>query len=435
MLETHPREAGRNLSVLGRLLLVEREQDLWEDETAILPPPLAKFRRRSREFAETFIRPRALEVEMDLAEFDPVPLLKESAKRGFQTMFLSWPWGSASVRGTMAMPSPTFVAVLKAEEFCAACAGIGLVLCAHDLGVAPLLLSGTWTGFKWLRKIYSRINSGEKCVAAFAITEPGAGSDVEETEGAAKAKIVSRAKRTEGGYILNGRKCFISDGGIADYVTFFAALENEGIESWTCFLVESTMKGYSLGRREKKMGQKAGDATELILEDVFVPEDHRIGAERSGWALNRNVLNYSRPAVGAIAVGIARGAVESCIEFCRKTRLGNKRLIDYQDVQIEIAEMMIQLMAARALVWHTGRYGLPRQGISAAAKVFGGDAAFAICNRAMELMGDHGYLHAHGVEKAMRDCRLNQIYEGTNQINRLALIEDAWETDIEKSSQ
>jgi len=434
MLPTHMKQATQNLSFLGRLLVAEREADLWEEETKTLPWPLARQRRLYRAFADQFLRPRALEVDQHLAEFDPWPLWHEAALRGFQTEFLPRPFGTASLLNLASMPSPLFATALKAEEFCAACGGLALMLLAHDLGAAPLLLSGTWTGFNWLRKMYARIRAGEKVAAAFAITEPGAGSDVEETEGAARARLVSRARKTAGGYLLNGRKCFISDGGIASYITFFACLDKEGAESWTCFLVESGMKGFAVGRREKKMGQKAADASELILEDVLVPEDHRIGPERSGWALNRNTLNYSRPAVGAIAVGIARGALERCIEFCRTTRLGNKRLADYQEVQLELAEMTIQLTAARALVWHCGRYRFPAQGMSAMAKCFGGDTAFAICNKAMELMGDHGYLHGHGVEKALRDCRLNQIYEGTNQINRLALIEDAWETDFAKAS-
>ena len=434
MLRTHPKSARENLNFIARRLMVERELDLWEDETDALPAVLAARRRRCKAFADRFIRPRALEVETGLAEFDPWPLMLESMRWGFQTEFLPWPWGTASLRGMAAMPSPLFGAMLKVEEFCAACGGLALMLMAPDLGAAPLAISGTWTGFNWLRKIYAKILAGEKCTTAFAITEPSAGSDAEETEGAAKAKVMSRAKKVNGGYLLNGRKCFISDGAIASHITFFAALENEGYESWTCFLVEKDMKGFSLGRKEKKMGQKAGDATELVLEDVFVPEANRIGPERSGWALNRNVLNYSRPAVGAIAVGIARGAFERCLEFCRATRLGNRRLVDYQDVQLELAEMSIQLSAARALVWHTGRFRLPRQGVSATAKVFAGDTGFAVCNKAMELMGDHGYLHGHGVEKALRDVRLNQIYEGTNQINRLALIEDAWETDFGKKA-
>jgi alkylation response protein AidB-like acyl-CoA dehydrogenase len=191
------------------------------------------------------------------------------------------------------------------------------------------------------------------------------------------------------------------------------------------------MKGFSLGRHEKKMGQRGGDATELILEDVFIPDENRVGAERAGWAINRNVLNTSRPAVGAIGLGIGRGAWESCLDFCRRTRLGGKRLIEYQDVQIEIAGMFAKLLACRAMVWHTvSRYLPPMPLQSAACKSYCADTAVEVCEKAMEIMGDHSYLLANNVEKPLRDARLCQIYEGTNQINRLAMIEDIWERDL-----
>jgi len=270
---------------------------------------------------------------------------------------------------------------------------------------------------------------------AFAITEPGAGSDVEDTEGALKARVVTRAKKVEGGYVVSGRKVFISDGGIADYITLFACLGGEGVESWTCFVLEKGMKGFTLGRHEKKMGQKGGDATELILEEVFVPEKNRVGPERAGWAINRNVLNTSRPAVGAIALGIARGAFEHCLDFCRETRLGPKLLIEYQDVQITLAEMLAKLMASRSLVWHTASRFLPPFGLaSAAAKSYCADIAVEVGERCMELLGDHAYLHSRSVEKPLRDARLCQIYEGTNQINRLQMIEELWDQDRMKGS-
>jgi alkylation response protein AidB-like acyl-CoA dehydrogenase len=267
---------------------------------------------------------------------------------------------------------------------------------------------------------------------AFAITEPGAGSDVEETEGGAKAKLVTTVKYApeKKGYILNGRKCFISDGAIADKVTVYAKIGDEGIESWTCFLVERGMPGFSVGRSERKMGQRASDASELIFDNVFVPNKNVVGKLRSGWANNRNVLNYSRPAVGSMALGHGRGAFERCLEFCRKTNLGPKRLIEYQDVQMELADMAISLWAARSMIWQSCRQFRCYQSASASAKVFASDTAFKVCNQAMELMGDCGYLHAHGVERAWRDSRLTQIYEGTNQINRLALFEHHLSTDF-----
>jgi len=143
------------------------------------------------------------------------------------------------------------------------------------------------------------------------------------------------------------------------------------------------------------------------------------------------VLNYSRPAVGAIALGIARGALEHAIEFCNSTRLGGKPLIAYQDVQMRIAEMVAKVQAMRGLVWQSVRYRLPFQAAGAIAKSYCSDTAWEVCTAAMELLGDHGYLHSNSVEKAARDARLTQIYEGTNQINRLAIIESQTGPDAE----
>ncbi|HUT52606.1 MAG TPA: acyl-CoA dehydrogenase family protein [bacterium] len=425
---THLDVAKRHLPMIGRLMVRKRYGDFWEEETRTLPWPFGGLRRKYKAFADEYIRPRALGVDQDVSALDKEWLFTEYARRGWASELLPWPIGGMKVA---ALRSYGLHAALKMEELCAACGGIALMLGAHDLGMAPLLMSGDLKVlWDWTIPIYKRLNKGERAVWAFAITEPGAGSDVEETEGALKARVVTRAKRAEGGYVLNGRKVFISDGGIADYVTVFACLGDEGVESWTCFVVESGMKGFTKGRREKKMGQKAGDATELIFEDVFVPDRNRVGPERSGWALNRNVLNFSRPVVGAIALGIARGAFEHCLEFCQNTRQGPRRLVEYQEVQLALAEMMIRLMAGRSLIWHAGRFMPPLPLTSAAAKVFCSDTAVTVCASAMDIMGDHAYMHGNYVEKALRDARLTQIYEGTNQINRLGIIEDMWEHEL-----
>jgi alkylation response protein AidB-like acyl-CoA dehydrogenase len=192
---------------------------------------------------------------------------------------------------------------------------------------------------------------------------------------------------------------------------------------FTCFVVERGRAGFHTGRREHKLGQKACDATQLYFDDVFVPARNLVGTERSGWALNRNTLNYSRVPVGAMALGIARGAVETATRFARETRLGGRPLVAYQEVQLALAEMWLDTMAMRGLVWQGARYARPTQGVASAAKAFCADTGLRVTSRAMELLGDHGYLAAHGVEKALRDVRLNQIYEGTNQINYLAFME------------
>ncbi len=417
-----PKEARSRLNILGRLLYDVRSIDLWSRDTATLPRVFRAMRRRYREFAQREISPLALQADLDPSSVDVKGLFLESAKEGFQTELTPWPIGNASYRAIL--HSFILAPVLKAEEFCAACGGLGLALLAHELGMAPLFASGDLGAlFRWMRGIYREIREGEPAIAAFAITEPGAGSDVEETQGAAKARIGCRARKAPGGWRISGTKVFISDGAVARWITLFAALEKEGVESWTCFLLDKGMEGLSVGRSERKMGQRVADASELVLEEVFVPDERVVGPLRGGWGINRNVLNFSRPVVGAIALGIARGAFERALDFCHATRLGNRPLVSYQDVQLELADMLLKIQAMRALVWQAARYRVPFQASGSITKVFCSDTAWEVCNQAMVLLGDHGFLHSHGVEKAARDARLTQIYEGTNQINRLAIVE------------
>jgi alkylation response protein AidB-like acyl-CoA dehydrogenase len=424
-----PEVARLQLNALGRLLYDADPKTLWDRDTATLPWTFRRLRRRCRDFAAAHIAPFALQADLDPHGFDVHKLFVLAARAGFQTEFMPWPWGTLNPAGFVR--SMLMAPVLKAEEFCTACAGLGLSLLAHELGIAPLFVSGDRRAyFKWLGRIYREIKAGEPAVAAFAITEPGAGSDVEDTEGGEKARLGCRWRKVAGGYRLNGRKCFISGGGASRWITFFAAEEGKGLESWTCFLLDKSMAGLSVGRREKKMGQRASDASEIVLEDVFAPDERVIGAVGAGWAINRNVLNYSRAVVGAIALGTARGAFERAVQFCRETRLGDRRLLDYQDVQIALADMMVTLSAMRATAWHAARYRVPFQAGGSVAKTFCADKAWEVCNAAMELLGDHGYLHGHGVEKAARDARLAQIYEGTNQINRLAVFEGQMEAEF-----
>jgi alkylation response protein AidB-like acyl-CoA dehydrogenase len=417
-----PREARHALSALGKLLYDADAVALWERDSQTLPSGLREARARYRRFAETRLAPQALAADRDPHSVDVRALFQAAAREGFQTEFMPPPWGTLKVSSVL--HSILLGPALKAEEFCAACGGLALSILAHDLGVAPLFLSGDLRGyFRLLGRIYREINAGQPAIVAFAITEPGAGSDVEDTEGATRARLGCHYRRVAGGFVLDGRKCFISDGAVARWVTLFAAERGRGVESWTCFLVDRGMPGFSVGRQERKMGQRAADASELVLEDVFVPDDRVVGSVAGGWALCRNVLNFSRPVVGAIALGIARGAFQHAARFAAETRLRGRRLTDYQDVQIALADMLIKLQAMRATVWHATRYRVPFQAAGAVSKVFCSDTAWQVCNAAMELLGDHGYVHARSVEKATRDARLTQIYEGTNQINRLALFE------------
>jgi len=418
------------LNPIGKLFYDDRELTIWERETMTLPKHLQRKRAKYRKFAREFLAPIYIRVDQNPDDYDKTQLYVAAGRMGLQTELLPWPLGTLDYHTLINYV--VFSAVLKAEELSAACGGLALALLGHDLGVAPIFLSGKIGAvFRWQWAMYRQIRAGKPVVAAFAITEPDAGSDVEDSEGAKKAKLITRVEKTKGGYILNGTKQFITNGGIADYVTVFAAIGKGGVETWTCFMVEKGMKGFSVGRREKKMGQKASDASELIFEDVFIPDRNRIGEEGTGWAINRNVLNFSRGPVGAIALGIARGALEAVTDFVRKASLGNRPLISYQEIQLALADMMIDIMATRAMVWQSTRYRFPFQTAASAAKVFASDMAFSICNRAMEIMGDHGYLTKNTAEKTMRDARLTQIYEGTNQINRLAIIESQLNLELQ----
>ena len=417
-----PEQARESLGRLGKKLYRAEPETIWDQDTATLPPKLQRLRARYREFAKMEIAPLALEADADPSSVSIPELFLRSAKQGFQTDFMPRPWGSMPIGSLIG--APLMPAALKAEEFCAADGGLGLALLAHQLGIAPLVISGNLTAFfRCLPRIYREIGAGVPAIAAFAITEPSAGSDVEDTEGGATASLGCFYRKVEGGYRISGRKCFISDGAVARWVTLFAAEQKQGLESWTCFLLDSEMEGFGVGRSERKMGQRAADASELVLDDVFVPNDRVIGAPRSGWAISRNVLNFSRPIVGAIALGIARGAFEHATDFCRTHRLGGRPLTEYQDVQLALSDMLMKLSAMRATVWHCTRYRAPSQAAGAMAKVFCADTAWEVCNAAMNLLGEQGSIHANSVEKAARDARLTQIYEGTNQINRLAIFE------------
>jgi alkylation response protein AidB-like acyl-CoA dehydrogenase len=427
-----PRAAFGRLSRLTRGMVRYEPGDVWELDTARLPPGLAALRRRMRSFAETELAPRALAIDAaeGTAHGSSAEQTREvigiAARAGLLSDMLPRPFGTSSL-GLFRHPLH-FPAALKTEELAAVDGGLMLLVCSHSLGVAPILLSGDLGAVRRLLVPAMRANRGGKAhVFAYAITEPAAGSDVEEGHGAARCGPGTVARRVPCGWRLTGRKCFISGGDIADSVVVFAALENEDLACWTAFLVQRGAPGYRVVRTEHKMGMRASGAAELELDDVFVADDRVIGGLRDGWALNRATLNISRLPVAAMGVGFARAATEAATEFACSFELGNKPLIAYQDVQLALADMLAATQAARAMVWTAAGRKQPLQREASAAKVLCTDTAIEVCTRAMDLLGNHAVLHRERVEKAYRDARLTQIFEGTNQINRLAMIEDVQE--------
>lgn len=427
-----PRAAFAGLSRLVKPLVQYAVEDPWETDTRTLPRALAAHRRRLRAFADAHLRPVALAVDVEphLEPGEQSPrtraVLEAAGREGLLSDMLPSPLGGADPR-LFAHPLQ-LAAALKTEELAAVDGGLMLLVCAHALGVAPLLLSGDLGAIRrHLLPAMRASLAGSPHLLAFAITEPAAGSDVEEGHGAARFDPTVIARPEGGGYKLRGRKCYISGGDLARDVVVFAALEGEGLASWTAFLVDARAFGFRVARTELKMGMRASGAAELELDDVFVPADRVIGGLRKGWAINRAVLNMSRLPVAAMGVGFARQATDAAIEHACCERLGGKPLIHYQEVQLAIADMLLETQAARATVWAAAQRPQALQREASAAKVFCTDTALRVCTRAMDLMGNHALLHGARVEKAWRDARLTQIFEGTNQINRLAIVEDVQE--------
>jgi len=428
-----PRGLFAGLPAAVRPVVTPKLATIWEQDTAALPPALRQARRRYRSFAEQELRHRSLAVDLaphsEPGQMLPslVDLLKTAARQGMLTDLLPRPFGSASL-GSYRYPL-VWAQALRTEAMSRVCAGQMLLLSAHSLGVIPIIFAGDLSAIRrFVLPAYRESMAGDPHVFAYAITEPSAGSDAEEGHGASTIRPGTVAKRVNGGWLLRGRKIFISGGDIAKSITVFAALEDEGIESWTCFLVTRDMPGFEVVRNELKMGMRASAASELAFHDVFVPDDHVVGTPRQGWAINRATLNASRYAVAGMAVGLAQGATEAAIDFACHTRLAGKSLMDFQEVHLQIADMMTQTTAIRGMLWQAARKAyVARQDRSSMCKFHCTDQGVRVVEMALELMGNHGTLHDAGVEKIYRDARLTQIFEGTNQINRLAVIEDQQE--------
>lgn len=424
-----------HLPLIGRTMADYPIQDLWEGDFAKLPRALARQRRRARAFAEQHLVPVADELDLSThlptGQCHPVAhrILTVAGKQGWLSYFMPAPLGSmpwSSLRY-----APIWHCCLIVEEFSRACGGLMLLLSAHHLGAMPLILAGNvGTLLRHLLPVYRRCERGEPHLIAFAITEPGAGSDVEDGHGAQTYHPGVVATPTQGGYLLNGRKCFISGGDLARTASIFAALQGEGMESWTCFYVDCAVPGYKVTRTELKMGMRASGAAEIELTDVFVPHDRVIGGLRKGWALNRATLNASRIPVAAMGVGFARAATETAIEFARRYKLGGKALIHYQDVQLHLATMVAETRTIRSLVWQEAQAAWqPRQLNASLCKFHATDRAQRVCEMAMDLLADHGGKHENKLDKIFRDVRLTRIFEGTNQINRLSMVED-WQSQL-----
>jgi len=305
---------------------------------------------------------------------------------------------------------------LVAEELGAACAGVASYLGANHLGLTPLLIGGS----PELKKELLPKHCAGPNLAAFCLTEPGAGSDA--------AAMRSTAMREGDEYVINGTKHFITNGGVARLYAVFASEDlTTGHKGISCFMVPANTPGVSHGKKEDKMGQRAADTREVIFENVRVPARYRLGKGRDGFKIAMMTLDDSRAGVGASAVGIARASLEAAVTYAKQRVQFGKPIAELQGIQFMLADMAMKVEAARLLVWQAAN--LHDQGVrntkeSAIAKCFAGDTAMQVSTDAVQVLGGYGYMKDYPVEKYMRDAKLHQIYEGTNQIQRLVIANE-----------
>jgi len=364
-----------------------------------------EWRRKASEVAKRVVAPRAAEID-ETGEF-AWDLVEEYSKHGFLTLLIPKEYGG--------MDADITSFCLVAEEIANYCASSSLLVIVQAVGTIPLALGGT-QAFK--ENFLTRIVK-EKALICFCVTEPDAGSD--------SASVRTKAVLKGDHYILNGRKCFITNGGVANYYTVFA-VTNPGVkmEGISGFVIEKGTPGLSIGKTEEKMGIRGSNTTEVILEDVKVPIHHRIGDEGAGWWQMMRTLNRSRPAIGAQAVGLAQGALNYVVRLAREKGWAKEKG-EMSGIPCTLADMAIQIEAARALVYKAANMmdekakGTPVQVFSAMSKYFASDVAMKVTTDAVQMLQWQGLTQRHPVERMMRDAKVIQIFEGTNQIQRMVV--------------
>ncbi len=303
---------------------------------------------------------------------------------------------------------------LVVEELSRVCSGVAVSYAASALGATAIIQAGSEAQ---KQKYLPAIASGER-LAAFGLTEPTAGSDA--------AGIRATADKVPGGYVLNGTKQFITNGGEAEIYTIIALTDKtRGPRGASAFIVEKGTPGFTFGKKEKKMGIRTSATRELVFRDCFVPEENLIGREGTGFILTMRVLDRSRPGIGAQAVGIAQGALEAVVDYTSQRIQFGQPLISLPVVQDRLGEMATLVEAARALVYAVARTidaGARSYTEEAAmAKLFASDVAMKVTTEAVQLCGGAGYMRDYPLEKMMRDAKITQIYEGSNEVLRNAV--------------
>ena len=367
------------------------------------------FRDSVRRMVERDVAPIAAEID-DTDRF-PRELVRIFGELGLMQLLVPESYGGPG--GDLTMMCIAREEIARVSPACATLAGLNTMV------VMPLIHFGS----EAQRQRFLPLLAREGVVTATAISEPQAGSDV--------SAIATRAVRRGDHYVLNGRKQWCSYGCEADYIMLYARTSDEpGAAGISAFVVEPrNMKGVSFGRHEKKMGFRGAPNTPIFLDDVHVPVDNLVGEEGKGFRASMRALDMNRPTIGAQCVGLAQGALDAALAYARERQQFKRRISDFQGIQFMLADMAIQVEAARGLVyrcaeaadggdWRRLNY------LASVAKCFASDMAMKVTTDAVQVFGGYGYTRDYPVERWMRDAKLTQIFEGTNQIQRMVIARE-----------
>ena len=373
----------------------------------VLTEEQAQMRREIREFAAREIAPNVMKWD-EASEF-PLATIKELGKLGLLGVIIPPEYGGAGL-GYVDY-------ALAVEELSAVDGSVGITVAAHNsLGTNHIFLAGS----ELQRRKYIPLLASGEWLAAWALTEPGSGSDA----GSARTTAVKKGDQ----YVLNGNKTFITNGHYADVVVVIAVTDkSKGTHGLSAFIVEKGTKGFRPGKKENKLGLRASDTSELIFEDCEIPEGNLLGQEGEGFVDAMRVLDGGRISIAAMALGIARGALDAALKYVKERRQFGKAIAEFQGTQWKLADMATELDAARlltqraAVLKDAGRK-VTRE--SSMAKLFAGEAAVRICNEAVQLFGGYGFIKDYPAEKYYRDVKVCTIGEGTSEIQRMVIARE-----------
>jgi len=362
----------------------------------------------ARDFVEKEIKTLAWKIDKGLIEEFHWPLINKMAQQGLLSLGVPEKFGGSGL--------DLLTSAIVVEELAVGDAGIAFTTSLNSF--LPLMVAGTEEQKEEFIPLIS--NKEKPGLSAFALTEPNAGSDA--------SGVITSARHEGKHYVLNGEKCFISNGDVATLYTVLATVDKaKGVRGITAFLVPWGTEGLSRGKRETKMGFHSNHTSTVVLNDVEIPEKNRLGEEGDGFKIAMKVIDVARVlSCGAVGVGIARAAYEAVLKFL-KTHSNPKAVIGQQAISFQLADMLAAIEASRLLVWKSGWIfdrGLPAATMISLTKFYASDMAVELTNRSMQLVGLHGYSEDYPVDKYVRDAKLLQIYEGTNQISRLIVSRD-----------